>query len=307
MTPIQHYKTFHIYPDESIQTFMLQPAKHHCAVPGNSYHVRLCYHSHHNTCAQMDLLARAFTDAQLYHDDCGVEEPFHISIFVPPMSLKKFKPTDEDAIIDRIEWIIKNFQPPSIPLIISIYVAEKMTTIESGFFTSTVWPLRRRWKAENTKRVVTCQQVEGRAIGAKGNEWKLKHVDELIDLTENLAGNYNYDINFIDYTMSYENVLCRLLESKMHFGYIGASYFIASAAGVPTLGFGRKAEKLVHNGISYPKNLFSTAQSGFFHTRQRNLETLKVDHMPVTTASNTILGRHVLEEFYRLEGISYEK
>lgn len=297
---MKHHKTIHIRPDGSTLIRRIRPPeKKQYATPGESYYIRFCCHTYHNTCAQMDLLARAFTDAQLHYDDHPNQESFYISIIVTSEALDKYKIQDHETSMDRIEWIIHNFQPPSIQLIISIYVSDTVRPVESGFFTSTVWPLRKRWNIENTKKKVTCQEIEGN----NNSYWKLRHTYSLIDLTKNLADHYEYDIEFINYTYNYEDVLKHLLESKIHFGYIGASYFIAAAAGVPTLGFGMQYNEVEHNGELIRTNLFGNAQTSFTSMRQRNLKTLQVEERPLTTSYGTCSPLHVLDEFYRLEDI----
>jgi hypothetical protein len=294
-----HHRTYRIFPDGNISKSggkVRDAIKY--AIPGQSHHVRFCHHTYHNTCSQIDLLSRAFADAQLYKDDGGDKDVFYISIVSHPQALKKYKPQDHETSMDRIEWLIREFQAPTIKLVISIYISETMTLIESGFFTSTIWPFRRKWKLEDTEKKVSIQDAEG-----MGDQWKMENTTELINMTKALSNMYDYTYVMLDYTYNYEDALTSILESKIHVGYVGATHFLALGACAPTVGFGIPTREMEYEGETIKRNIMGTSQTGPAHLRQRNPDTLEVEHRPILNAYTTTNPLDILNEFYRLENI----
>ena len=294
-----HHRTYHLFPDGRIQTKTEKPlVEWNYANPGQSYFVRFCQHTLHNTCAQVDLLSRALADAQLFKDDNPEQETFFISVIVHESALEKYKPQDHQTSMDRIEWLIREFQPPTIKLVVSIYVCPTMTYVESGFFTSTLWPFRRMWDKSLADRHISIQAVE-----STYDNWKTENTTALIEMTEELCAMYGYATVRIDYTYNYEDVLQLILKSRIHVGYVGASHFLALAAGVPTVGYGIPYREEEYEGRMIGKSIMGTAQTSSLSTRQRNPTTLKVEERPITTTYNTTSPLDVLHEFYRIENI----
>lgn len=296
---MNHHRTYHLFPDGRIQTKTEKPlVEWNYANPGQSYFVRFCQHTLHNTCAQVDLLSRAFADAQLFKDDNPEQETFYISVIVHEAALAKFKPQDHQTSMDRIEWLIREFQPPTLKLVISIYVCDTMTHVESGFFTSTLWPFRRRWDRHLVEKHISIQVSEG-----SGASWKKENTTALIEMTEELCAMYGYASVRIDYTYNYEDAFQLILKSRLHVGYVGASHFLALAAGIPTVGYGVPYREIEYEGRMIGQSIMGTAQTGPLSMRQRDPATLKVEERPITTTYNTTSPLDVLHEFYRIENI----
>jgi len=237
--------------------------------------------------------------------DGVTREPFRISIILARHHTRKFKREDSERTIHRIEWLVKNFEAPKGGLIASFYIADEMHSwVDSGFSTHSLWKLRTTWKGEGD--YVTLQVPEG--SWEVGNEWKQKNMKGLLHRIDTLSLIYGFQVKNIDYTMSYEEVKNLLVNTKMHFSYIGASYFVAALMRVPTLGLGLEKEKRKSSIPKGPnqrepvelwRNLFCSSQNGEGHMIQVT-DDITVINKPVTTVYDTSSVEDVDKEFQRL-------
>ena len=269
---------------------------------GQSETIRLCNHTAHPTCAQVDLLSAAFLKAQMLWQDKAITSPFRIAIIVARHHTRKFKPTDADRTIHRIEWLVKNFVPPSCGAIVSFYISDEMEAwIDGGFSTHALWKTKQQWIGDGD--YVTLQTPEG--LSDSGNNWKQKNIQKLIESVRLNAIAHNLKVKYIDYTMSYDTVSELLMHTKKHFSYIGASYFIAALMRTPTVGLGLDKEKRkisIPTGPGVEKqdeiymNIFTSSQPDPGHVKQID-DNMRVINSPVTTVYHTTSEIDIDNEF----------
>lgn len=220
------------------------------ALPGSSEFVFL----NTNFVTWCDVLARLnipFMNAEVVSK--FLPGPHHVSVFFPSYYHNKFKPRDVDNSIQRIVKLILNMKPPKNGIILTLYEIEDervVTTDTWPFHTNTLWDFKRTWADKDTG-YVTFQKMEK----SNGTNW-IKHHEELQDRVFDIVRK-DFDVVFIDYSMETNSVVNLITDSRMHFSYPGASWWLSFYTKTPLFTYGGpgRVEKKNHlfgkHGSSY--------------------------------------------------------
>jgi hypothetical protein len=188
--------------------------------------------------------------------ELGVQEGFikgvsYVSILLPSNASRKFKPSDEDSVIERIEWFIRNFKPTTNGIVLSIYYSKSLERfLDAHWNLNNLWISKETWEGKGN--YVTVQFPE-----KKGDFWNSYKFYENWEVIKEYLDSKNIEIKEVSYETSLEETYRLLLNTKLHISYIGSSYFIASLARVPTIGLGKESSPDFTNGI-IRKNCWGT-------------------------------------------------
>jgi len=222
-----HIKTYYLNVPKDVEDSGIK------AVPESSRVVRFCMHTMHTYGTILSKLSEVFLNIEL-----GVQEEFitdisHVCIILPKNLDKKFKPSDNESSLKRIEWFIKNLKPTSNGLVISVYHAVKVdSAIDSQWNLNNIWTTKKTWNSPGN--YVTVQFPENLS-----QAWNYKNFYENWDYIEKYLVSKNIEIKKISYKTGIDEVYNLLLNSKLHIGYVGSIYCLAALTRTPTLGLGR--------------------------------------------------------------------
>lgn len=201
--------------------------------PHKSYVIRFCDHTGHALCPVVTHLSKAFLCADLYQQEGAINKPYEVSIIFGDD--RKRKSSDPESGLDRVLWMIDKMKAPRGGIKISVYINENMNRVlDSTWQTHHMWRTEDVWDKSKTGNYVTIQRVEKESKA----DWHKENVDECFDLIYELCETYDVEVIELDYETPYEEMYQALLHSKMHFSYVGASYFMAALTQTPTLGIG---------------------------------------------------------------------
>jgi len=199
------------------------------AEAGKSVAVRFCWATMYSWATMVNTVSQAFAQAQLLHQEGAYNEPVRVAVFFTKEEHKK-KEADPETINYRIEWLFENMMPPECGMIVSFYeLPEGKEHIVVPFFISTYWPTKKQWKGDGD--FITIQKTE--AVGGPKKYQIFEEAPQYIEMVEEQATKYGYDIKYIDYTMPFDEMLDLLIHTKHHFTYAGATYYFCACTGTP--------------------------------------------------------------------------
>lgn len=224
---MKHIQTFYIGCDDDASR----------AEPEYSAIQRWCGHTIPFYLPIINNLSQHFLAADLAQEEGTLNGPYRLACFVPSHYLEgKYKDTDEDTRIERFTWFLNNFLPPRKGMIVSVYGHEYTShLIDSTWSSQYLWRSKERWSLDACdENVITLNMPED--SGAV--DFKTKNIAIMINRLKREAEKRGLEVIEFDYRTSVEEIYRSLLRSRMHFGYAGGPYFMASLTGTPTLAFG---------------------------------------------------------------------
>lgn len=273
-------KTFYIgCPDDGIPTD-----------PVRSNVIRYCQHTLAALAPFITKMSHPFLQAELLNEE-GISGPFELTILVPISAEYKFKEEDPETILERVLWLIGKMRAPKGGIKISVYVNEYLRgKMDSGWDTHKLWEAKDIWQKDKTENYITVHRPETLAE----TTWNKRNADECFNMLFSCCRSANFRVVELTYSTPYEEMYQALLKTKMHFSYVGASYFMAALTKTPTLGIGLPENRsctiadLSVDGAArrvISKNIFMmiTADPGHF---------LKYDNGVVNGVCETVYDTH---------------
>lgn len=205
--------------------------------PNNSFTIRMSEAETYCYQGIMSILNEVFMIATLNHYEKVTNEPYKVSLILPDkIYLDKFKPKDADTILERIYWIIDNYEDPPGGIIISVYSNKNMLRLfESQWAVNSVWNFKKKWDGSESD-YVTIQSTHEKLHGKEENN----KFYIMCNLARRTAKELGYEVIDMDYTTPIQKVYELLLSSKLHLGAYTATSFLTSSIGAPFLHFGWK-------------------------------------------------------------------
>lgn len=203
------------------------------ANPAKSHVIRFCQHTSHSHATIMSLLSNAFLNAQQLADEKVSNEPYHIAILWTIDIQKKRKPENAETALETLRYFLLNLKTPANGAIISIYhVPDAYSAQATPWRHSQIWPFEKQWNPQG--KYVTVHKAEPlmsktRIQGTKNSE------EKILPLVKKYANQYGYDIKYIDYKMTAQEMYETMRYSDYHFCYAGATYFTAAMVGIPAI------------------------------------------------------------------------
>jgi len=206
------------------------------AEPDKSHIVRFCWNTSHAHATIMSLLSNALCTAQTLADEKITDQPYRISILWPLDLSFKRKPENSESAYQILNWWIKHMMPPTNGAIISIYKTNHQrpwfaTPWRIGEF----WPMEKQWKPKG--QYITIHKVE-RLMSRFRKPLTEDLENKLEPVILEYASKIGYDVKYIDYSMTMDDIYHTLLGSDHHFSYCGGTYYFTATLNVPTTSWG---------------------------------------------------------------------
>ena len=125
--------------------------------------------------------------------------------------------------------------PPKNGMVVSVYISKgSQSRIDS------TWNLQHLWKSKETWSLESCDEnlLTYHTVEPGGVFWKVKDTYENILKAVEYAQDNGIRVKQISYSTDVNEAYEAILKSRLHVGYAGGSYFLASLTRTPTLGFG---------------------------------------------------------------------
>ena len=226
---------------------------------------------------------KAFHFANLMHSEMGVLEPYRVCVVID--EVKRKKETDPETNFERIEWFFNNSVPPKQGMIVSFYENDGIThDVWIPFSSSYLWPLKERWCGMGD--YVTFQKIEKNCSDRKKKATFLPQNALIKHLEEN-----GIEVKYVDYETPIQDLYDLLIDCKFHISYIGSTYFVAPAMGVPVFGYGYNAP----HGKYHEGGEDVTVYGG--KTYNRILSYNQFTDTPVTSFSTTVKNLGETDDF----------
>lgn len=203
------------------------------ADPSKSYIIRFTWDDAHSHATLMSMLSPAFLHAQQNADECVSNNPFHISIIWPFETYIKRKIENKETAYDALVWFVENMLDPKNGAIVSIYRCSKQIAHQGEQWRhSQIWPLKQQWSPQ--RQYISVHKAESGM--SKRRIDKVKHQESVyLPLIEFYANKYGYEIKYVDYTLTVQEIVDVMVQSDWHFCYSGATMYTAAMIGIPTL------------------------------------------------------------------------
>lgn len=203
------------------------------ADPSKSYIIRFTWHDAHSHATLMSMLSPAFLHAQQNADENVSVDPFHISILWPLDPHVKRKKENKESAYDALVWFIENMLDPKNGAIVSIYRCLKQNVHQGEQWRhSQIWPLKQRWSPQ--KQYISVHKTEPEMSTSRIS--KVKDQESFyLPYIKFYANKYGYDIKYVDYTLTVQEIVDIMVQSDWHFCYSGATMYTAAMIGIPTL------------------------------------------------------------------------
>ena len=207
--------------------------------PHNSEIVRYSDNELYAYATLITLIGSAFAKAQLYYQENIIDKPYNISVIVSPDAFTKYKASDPDTKMERLEWLIENMATPGCGAIISIYVCDKIQRhMDSSYCFNTLWHTEQLWNGSESDYVTV--QTHSEIDHNNGKSTHRVNVKESIATIRDVADFAGYKIIEVDYTTPIDELHKLLIGAKAHFGYIGSTGYMSALTRTPTIYIGRK-------------------------------------------------------------------
>ena len=234
MSDIEHIETIYLGVDNDGSR--AEPP--FCAVQ------RWCEHTMPYVAPTVNNLSQHFCQADRLATDGSISEPYRLACIVPSSMHKfniKYKSSDALTIYDTFKSYIEIMAPPKCGMIVSIYISNGTDPlVDTSWTAQYLWRTNKIWSKQNcSDNFLTFHDFE-----PKGVKFKLGNCVELIDLLKEYCLKNGVRLKKLSYSTPVKESYESLLKSKMHFGYIGGTYFLASLTRTPTLGFGLENRKI---------------------------------------------------------------
>ena len=178
----------------------------------------------------LTMIHGAFFTAQLLRDECGIEEPYAISILIH--KVEKFKESDPETNFERIKWIVENSMPPKNGVVVSFYEVGMLKGVRTPTFPSYIWPMKKQWTGNGDYISFSrINKTADRYDGIKDAESALLAAIEEMGV----------EAREITYTTPIEEACDIMIDAKVHFAYVGGTYFLTGPLNVPARAYGRQA------------------------------------------------------------------
>ena len=212
------------------------------ADPSKSYIIRFTWHDAHAHATLMSMLSPAFLHAQQNADESVSVDPFHISILWPYELNTKRKTENKETAYEALVWFIENMLDPKNGAIVSIYRCPNQNAHQGEQWRhSQIWPLKQRWSPK--KEYISVHRVE--PTMSKNRIKEVKRQESIyLPIVESYAKMFGYDIKYIDYTFTVQEIVDIIAQSDWHFSYSGGTMYTAAMIGIPTLAWHELSEVL---------------------------------------------------------------
>lgn len=211
--------------------------------PSKSFVVRLSNHDANSHATLMSMLSPAFLQAQQLADENVSNDPFHITILFHKDTNQKRKEENKETIYETLIWFLENFLDPANGAIVSVYRAHDSRFWQGNPWThNKFWPLKRRWNPQDSHVSVHLAEP---LMSVSRKAYTLKHEKEVMPIIKRLSEKLGYEIKYVDYTCTTEEIVSVMETSDYHFAYNGATMYTAAMIGIPCLAWHH------HGGITY--------------------------------------------------------
>ena len=201
---------------------------------------RWCGHSMPFAAPTVNNLSKHFCEADRLQEDGDLNGPYRLACIVPekfgPKRKIKYKPSDTLTIYDTWVSYIQNIMaPPRKGMIVSIY-----TSADTTDYIDSVWQLQYLWRSRDVWSEDACDDnlLTYHAIEPSGVEFKRTNLESNVATLESFAKDTGYNLVAIDYATDINIAYNTIRRARMHFGYAGGTYFLASLTRTPTMAFG---------------------------------------------------------------------
>jgi len=184
----------------------------------------------------ISILSDFFCKAEVYATHCKGRNPAHLSIIVHSSCLERYKQEDSDTLIYRLWWMIENFKSPTNGAVVSIYLNDVMDKIrEYPWARNHLWQTKQTWMP--VESTIISIQAHSEQQNVKNDPLRI-HINESVEIIETIAKKLNYNIVYVDYTTSIDDLYDIMLTTKYHFSYTGSTGAFASLTRTPTIHIG---------------------------------------------------------------------
>lgn len=244
---MRHVETFYIGCDDDGSR----------AEPGYAAMQRWCAHTFDYYLPLINNLSKHFLQADLFQEEGSLKGPYRLVCTVPEYMFKRprYKDADEDTRYERFKWFFNNMLPPREGMIVSVYVNDyDPAEIDSVWTSQYLWRAKEMWSPDTCDNdLITITKIESPQA-----TFKISDADPITHVLHNEVIKLGYTVKVIGYDTSVEETYRTLLKSRMHFGYAGGSYFMASLTRTPTIAFGAKADTMKARVPGKPGHLIPT-------------------------------------------------
>jgi hypothetical protein len=203
------------------------------SLPTSSHIVRFCADTAHAHCTIMCLLSDVFFKAQLISDEDYAQGPYRVSIMWPEQFVNPFKrkPSNAETSYDVMKWFLNNMLPPKNGMIVSIDRYEQKQTVATPWTVNQLWPFKKQWNKKG--KFISIHKSEPLMSKRRIGGLMEKEKTILPNITK-IAHEFGYDVKFIHYSLTMEEIYDTLLSTTHHFSYDGGTYYTAGMTGTPT-------------------------------------------------------------------------
>lgn len=201
--------------------------------PSFSQTIRFCADTAHAHCTIMCLLSDVFLKAQILAEESISSEPYRVSIMWPEQFINPFKrkPSNAETSYDVLKWFLNNMLPPKHGMIVSIYEYKQTQTIATPWSVNKIWPFKKQWNKKG--KLISIHKSEPLMSKRRIGGLMEKEKTILPNLTK-IANELGYEIKFIHYSLTMDEIYDILLTTTHHFSYDGGTYYTAGMTGTPT-------------------------------------------------------------------------
>ena len=233
MSDLQYIETvyFNVPDDGATNRSPAEPP--YCAVQ------RWCGHTTPFVAPTVNNLSRHFNEAERLAQDGSTSEPYRLACVLPghlhPSVNWKYKESDTQSVYETWTSYLKLMAPPKNGMIVSVYTSPgSVSQIDS------TWSLQHLWKSKETWSLESCDDnlLTYHTVEPGGVSWKVNNTYNNILKAVEYAHERGVRVKQISYSTNVNEAYEAILKSRLHVGYAGGSYFLASLTRTPTLGFG---------------------------------------------------------------------
>lgn len=280
--------------------------------PSRSDIVRLCHHTAHSHATLMAMLSPAFLNAQQIADEKVSNKPYHISIIWTLSLHEKRKHENAETAYDTLKYFLNHMMTPTNGVIISIYHAkEGLPHLTSIYKHAQIWPFEKQWNPQGTYVSVHKHEPLMSKNRIKGVQ---EHEKLCLPIIEQCAEKYGYDIKYVDYTLTTQEIVDIMTSADQHFCYSGATYYTACMIGVPALAWHHyKKFEINWNELSYTDidpekktalirsvQTLGTMSTNAAHIRQYDFKNKCVNVHPYVNQQHIMRLGEIEEAFLRM-------
>ena len=277
--------------------------------PSKSFVVRLSNHDANSHATLMSMLSPAFLQAQQLADENVSNDPFHITVLFHKGPHEKRKEENKESIYETLIWFLENFLDPANGAIISVYRAHDSRYWQGNpWIHNKVWPFKRRWNPQGSH--VSVHLAEPLMSKARKDLTQL-HERIVMPLIEKLSKKLDYEIKYVDYTCTTEEIVGIMETSDYHFTYNGATMYTAAMIGIPCLAWHHEKNirsvirqwrdyddmNKINEALVQEKSPWGIMATQNGKIQQYNFEKQRVESYPLYNNRLIEANRDVLEAF----------